>query len=169
MSIEPFERFTPRIHPEAFVHPGAYVIGEVELSQGASVWPAAVLRGDHGAVIVGPRTNIQDGCVAHGTEGVSKTVLGAECTVGHRAVLHGCVIAPHCLIGMGAVLLDNVELGEWSLVGAGALVTANKKFPPRSFLLGSPARRIREVSAKEMESIDYSWRAYQDLLRRYGR
>lgn len=169
MAIEPFEQFTPRIHPAAFVHPGAHVIGEVEIGDEASVWPAAVLRGDHGAIRIGARTSIQDGSVAHATENVSTTVVGLECTVGHRVVLHGCKVGDRCLVGMGSILLDGVELGDDCFVGAGTLLTPGKKFPPGSFILGSPGTRVREVSAKEREWIAYSWRAYQDLARRHRR
>lgn len=169
MAIETFERFTPKIHPSAFVHPGAHVIGQVEIGEEASVWPASVLRGDHGGIFVGARTSIQDGTVAHATENRSQTRIGDCCTVGHRVVLHGCIVGHHCLLGMGSILLDNAELGEWCFLGAGSLVTPNKKFPPRSFLLGSPARRVREVTAQEMEWIEYSWKAYQDLARRHRR
>jgi carbonic anhydrase/acetyltransferase-like protein (isoleucine patch superfamily) len=165
--IEPFERLSPRIHPLAFVHPGAHLIGDVEIGEESSIWPATVLRGDQGAIVIGARTSIQDGSVAHATQGFSQTVIGAECTVGHRVVLHGCRVGDHCLVGMGSVLLDNAELGEWCLLGAGSLVTQGKVYPPRSFLLGSPARRVREITSREAEQIDYSWRAYQDLTRRY--
>jgi carbonic anhydrase/acetyltransferase-like protein (isoleucine patch superfamily) len=167
--IEPFEAFKPDVHPQAFVHPGAHVIGAVRVGAEASIWPSTVLRGDHGEIIIGERTSIQDGSVAHATEKLSTTVIGAECTVGHRTVLHGCRVGDRCLVGMGSILLDNVELGEWCFVGAGSLVTGNKKFPPRSFILGSPAKRVREVTSEEMEWITYSWKAYQDLARRHGK
>jgi carbonic anhydrase/acetyltransferase-like protein (isoleucine patch superfamily) len=164
--IEPFEKNIPRVHPLAFVHPGAYLIGEVEVGEEASVWPAAVLRGDHGAISIGARTSVQDGCVAHATHDRSQTKIGMECTVGHRVVLHGCQVADHCLIGMGSVLLDNVEVGGWSFVAAASLLTPERKFPPRSFILGAPGRRVREVTAAEMEWIASSWKSYVDLVRR---
>ena len=167
MAIETFEQLVPRIHPRAFVHAGAYILGEVEIAEEASVWPTCVLRGDQGAIRIGERTSIQDGTVAHGTDGVTQTLIGPECTVGHRAVLHGCRVAEHCLIGMGAILLDEVELGEWCFVAAGTLIPPGKKFPPRSFIVGTPGQRLREVSAKEQGLIDHGWRAYQDLTRRY--
>jgi carbonic anhydrase/acetyltransferase-like protein (isoleucine patch superfamily) len=164
--IEPFENNTPRVHPLAFVHPGATLIGDVEVGEEASIWPAAVLRGDHGLIAIGPRTSVQDGSVAHATENRSVTRIGMECTVGHRVVLHGCLVGDHCLVGMGSVILDNVELGEWCFVGAATLLTPNRKFPARSFILGSPGRRIREVTSEEMEGIDHSWKSYLDLVRR---
>jgi carbonic anhydrase/acetyltransferase-like protein (isoleucine patch superfamily) len=169
MPIETFERYTPRVHPDAYVHPGAWVIGNVEVAEHATVWPGAVLRGDHGAIRIGPRTSIQDGSVAHITENKSETHVGEECTVGHGVILHGCRVGPRCLVGMGSILLDHAELGEWCFVAAGSLLTPNKKFPPRSFVLGSPAHRIREVTAQELEWIVSSWKSYQELGRRHRR
>lgn len=167
MPIESFEALSPRVHPSAFVHPGAYLIGEVEIGEEASIWPGAVLRGDHGGIVIGARTSIQDGSVAHATHRISETLIGAECTVGHRVVLHGCCVGDHCLVGMGSILMDNAELGEWCFLAAGSLVPHGKVFPPRSFLMGSPARRLREITADEERHIDYAWRAYQDLTQRY--
>jgi gamma-carbonic anhydrase len=167
--IETFEQHTPRIHPSAFVHPSAHLIGDVQLDDESSVWPTAVLRGDHGAILIGPRTSIQDGSVAHSTHGTSETRIGAECTVGHRAILHGCRVGDRCLVGMGSILLDNSEIGDDSFVAAGALVPPNRKYPPRSFILGSPARRMREVTLQEVEWIRYSCEAYRDLARRHRR
>jgi carbonic anhydrase/acetyltransferase-like protein (isoleucine patch superfamily) len=167
LPIESFEAFSPRVHPSAFIHPGAYLIGEVEVGEEASIWPGATLRGDHGGIVIGARTSIQDGAIAHATHAISQTVIGAECTVGHRAVLHGCRVGDHCLVGMGAILMDNAELGEWCFLAAGALVPPGKVYPPRSFLLGTPARRLREITAEEERHIGYAWRAYQDLAQRY--
>jgi carbonic anhydrase/acetyltransferase-like protein (isoleucine patch superfamily) len=167
MPIESFEKQTPRVHPSAFIHPAATVIGEVELGEEASVWPSAVLRGDQGPIFIGARTSFQDGAVAHATGGMSHTRLGAECTIGHQAVLHGCQVGDRCLIGIGAIVLDNVEVGELSFVAAGSLLTPRIKFPPRSFIMGTPGKRLREVTAKEIDWITHSWQTYQNLVRRY--
>ena len=167
--IESFEQHAPQVHPSAFVHAAAHLIGQVQVGEEASIWPCAVLRADHGLIAIAARTSIQDGCVAHVTHNVSQTRIGMECTVGHRVVLHGCIVGDHCLVGMGSVLLDNAELGEWCFVAAGSLLTPDRKFPPRSFILGSPGRRVREVTAAEMEWITHSWKSYQDLGRRYRR
>jgi carbonic anhydrase/acetyltransferase-like protein (isoleucine patch superfamily) len=167
--IQSFDSLTPRVHPGAFVHPGAWVLGDVQLDEDASLWPAAVLRGDQGLVHIGARTNLQDGTVAHGTLGTSQTHIGPEVTVGHRVILHGCRVGPRCLVGMGSILMDNVELAEWCFVGAGTLLPPNRKFPPRSFILGAPGRRVREVSAEQMAGIVESWKTYQDLARRHRR
>ncbi len=169
MPIETFEQHAPRIHPAAFVHPGAHVIGQVELDEEASVWPAAVLRGDQGLIRVGPRTSIQDGSVAHATLGQSEALIGSECTVGHRVVLHGCKVGNRCLVGMGSLLLDNCEVADDCFVAAGSLLPPGRKFPPRSFILGSPAKRVRDVTPKELEWMAFSFRTYQDLARRHRR
>ncbi len=169
MPIETFEQHAPRVHPAAFVHPSAHLIGEVEISELASIWPQVVLRGDHGGIRIGARTSIQDGCVAHATEGHSQTIIGADCTVGHRAVLHGCRVGDRCLVGMGSILLDNCEVGDDCFIGAGSLLPPGRKLPPRSFALGSPAKRLREVTEKELEWIRHSCQAYLDLARRHRR
>lgn len=155
------------MHPSAYVHPAAQLLGDVTLAEDCSVWPTTVLRGDCGQVSVGARSNLQDGTIAHGTRGVSVTVIGAECTIGHRVTLHGCHVGDRCLVGMSSTLLDNVVLGEACFVAAGALIPPGKVFEPRSFILGAPAKRIREVNAKELEAIEHAWRTYLDLARTY--
>jgi carbonic anhydrase/acetyltransferase-like protein (isoleucine patch superfamily) len=165
--LQRYQSSEPKIDATAYVHPSAVVIGEVTLGPGVSVWPTAVLRGDNGPLSLGQDTNFQDGAIAHATLGVSKTELGQRCTVGHRAVLHGCKIGNDCLIGIGATILDGAELGDFCFVGAGALITPRRKFPPRSFILGAPATVAREVTAKDLEWIDHSWRVYAELCRTY--
>lgn len=157
---------TPKIHPTAFVHPSAVLIEDVTLSEEVNVWPTAVLRGDMGFIKLGARTNFQDGAVAHATMGSSNTSVGEECTIGHRAVLHGCTIGHHCLVGMGSIVLDNVEVGDWSFIAAGSLLTPGKKYEPGSFLMGSPAKRIRGVKDSEREWIQHSCMVYLELMRR---
>jgi len=169
VSYQSFQSLAPRVHPSAFIHRGAFLIGAVEVGEESSVWPAAVLRGDMGVIRIGARTSIQDGCVAHATHDYSETVIGSECTVGHRVVMHGCHVADHCLVGMGSILLDLAELGEWCFLGASSLITPGQKFPPRSFILGSPARRVREVTARETEWILNSAKSYAELAREYRR
>lgn len=167
MPIETFEKHTPRVHPAAFVHPGAFLLGEVEVEEEASIWPTAVLRGDSGAIRIGARTSIQDGSVVHATTGISSTSVGEACVVGHRVILHGCKIGAHCLVGMGSTVMDNAELGDQSFLAAGSLVPPGKVFPPRSFVLGTPARRMREVTAAELQAIELGWQGYVELARRY--
>jgi carbonic anhydrase/acetyltransferase-like protein (isoleucine patch superfamily) len=138
--IAAFHGHSPRIHASAFVAPTATVVGDVVLGEESSVWYGAVLRGDVGAIRIGRRSNIQDGCVLHVTGGGAPLEVGSEVTVGHRAVLHGATIEDRCLIGMGSVLLDGCVIGEESLVGAGSIVLEGTRVPPRSFIAGVPAK-----------------------------
>jgi carbonic anhydrase/acetyltransferase-like protein (isoleucine patch superfamily) len=150
----------PVVPPSAFVHASAHVIGDVELGEDASVWFNCVLRGDVNHIRVGRGTNIQDGTVIHVNRRGQPTLLGDFVTVGHAARLHGCTIASHCLIGIGAIVLDGAELGEECLVAAGALVPPGMKVPPRSLLMGNPARVRRQVSDEDLELIHRSARNY---------
>jgi len=147
--ILPFGGHTPRIGRDVFLAPNATLIGDVEIADGASVWFGAVLRGDIGAIRIGPRTNVQDLACIHLTEGLSRTVLGADVTVGHGAILHGCVVGDGCLVGMGSIVLDNAEIGAGSVIAAGSVVTARTVIPPRSLVRGTPARVIREATPEE--------------------
>jgi carbonic anhydrase/acetyltransferase-like protein (isoleucine patch superfamily) len=167
MGIVHHQGLKPKIHPLAYVHPAAELLGDVEVGEEASIWPTTVLRGDNGWIRIGARTSVQDGTICHATVGVSNTTIGVECTIGHRVVLHGCTVGDHCLIGIGSTLLDNVEIGDWSFVAAGSLITPGKKFEPRSFILGSPAKRIRAVTDKEIEWIKHSVEVYVGLTRSY--
>lgn len=159
--IEAFGGYTPRLEPGAWAHGSAVLIGDVVLASGASVWPTAVLRGDMGPVRVGRDSNIQDGTVCHDTTDRSETIVGERVTVGHRAILHGCVIEDECLIGMGAVVMDNVVVGRGSFVAAGALVPPGRVIPPGSFVVGFPAQVVRPVGDREREMIEQGWRSYQ--------
>jgi len=129
-----------------FVHPLAYVVGDVQLAEGVFVLPFAVLRGDTDAIRVGRDSNIQDGAILHADVGVPCT-LGARVTVGHRAIVHGATVEDECLIGMGAIVLNRAVIGRGSLIGAGAVVPEGMVIPPNSLVLGVPAKVVREVSA----------------------
>jgi carbonic anhydrase/acetyltransferase-like protein (isoleucine patch superfamily) len=128
----------PDIHPEAFVHPDAVVIGAVELAAGCSVWPGAVLRGDHGTIRVGERTSVQDGTIVHATP-QRPTVIGADCVVGHRAHLEGCTVGDRCLVGSGSLVLSGARVGEGAVVAAAALVTGGVSVPAGALATGVPA------------------------------
>lgn len=129
-----------------YIASGAVVTGDVELGTDVSIWHNAVLRGDSGKITVGDRTNIQDGCILH-----EETTIGADCTVGHGAILHGCTIGDGCLIGMGAIVLTGAVLGEGCLVGAGALVTGKTNAPAGSVLLGSPAKVVKALTPEQIQ------------------
>ncbi|HYN12375.1 MAG TPA: phenylacetic acid degradation protein PaaY [Burkholderiales bacterium] len=140
---------TPVVHPSAYVHPSAVLIGDVIVGARAYIGPCASLRGDFGRIVVEEGANIQDACMLHGFPG-KDTVAGAEVTVGHGAVLHGCVIRRGALIGMNCVVNDNAEVGEDAVVAALALVKAEARIPPRSLAAGIPARVLRELSEQEL-------------------
>ena len=139
-----------KIHPTAFIAQGAVVIGDVTLGEEVGVWFNTTLRGDVEAIVVGPRTNIQEGCILHADPGYP-TVIGSGVTVGHGAVVHGARVGDNVLIGIRAVLLNGVEVGENCLVGACALLTEGKKYPPNSLILGIPAKVVRELTPDEIE------------------
>lgn len=160
--VEEFDGLAPRVHPEAWVHAGAYVIGDVEIGAGASLWPTAVMRGDMGPLRLGANSNLQDGAVCHNTGGVSVTIVGERVTIGHRAILHGCTVEDDCLIGMGAIVMDNAVIGRGSIVAAGALVLARTLIPPGSMVMGSPAKVTRAVGEKDTKWIAYSWATYAE-------
>ncbi len=139
---------TPEIHPTAFVAPNATIIGDVALAEEASVWFGAVLRGDTDAIRIGPRSNIQDLTMIHVDPG-APCAIGADVTVGHRAIIHGATVEDGCLIGMGAILLNRARVGAGSIVGAGAVVREGALIPPRSLVLGVPGKVVRELSEEE--------------------
>jgi carbonic anhydrase/acetyltransferase-like protein (isoleucine patch superfamily) len=147
--VLPYGGKEPRSGRDVFVAPNATLIGDVEIGDEASVWFGAVVRGDIGAIRIGPRTNVQDLSCVHLTEGISKTTIGADVTIGHGAILHGCTVEDGCLIGMGSVVMDNAVIGAGSVVAAGALVPPRMVVPQRSLVRGSPAKVIREVTAEE--------------------
>ncbi len=142
MSAYRFEAKAPRIHPQAFIAPGAYVVGEVEVGEGASIWFAAVVRGDLERVVIGPGSNVQDGAVLHADPGFP-CLIGPSVTVGHRAIVHGAVVEEGALIGMGAIVLNGARIGKNAVVGAGAVVTAGMEVPEGMLALGVPARVVR--------------------------
>jgi carbonic anhydrase/acetyltransferase-like protein (isoleucine patch superfamily) len=139
MAIYALADVEPEIHPDAYVHPDATVIGNVVLGAGASVWPGAVLRGDSGRIVIGARTSVQDGTVIHCTE-ADDTIIGDDVTIGHCAHLEGCTVGNNSLIGSGSIVLNGASVGDGALVAAGALVGPNKVVPARARAIGVPAR-----------------------------
>ena len=156
----------PTIHPNAFIHSAAHVIGDVTLGARVSVWPTAVLRGDTEPIVVGEDSNIQDGSVLHVDRGVPCTI-GARVAVGHRAIVHGATVHDDCLIGMGAILLNGVVVGSGSIVGAGAVCREGMIIPPNSLVVGVPARVIRETSDIERARIAGTVDAYLELQKEH--
>lgn len=165
--LEPFAGKSPQIHPEAFVHAAAVLIGEVEIGAEASVWPNVTLRGDDGPIVVGARSSIQDNTIIHCTEGLSRTTVGERVTVGHSVILHGCTIHDDTLIGMGAVLLDKAVVESGAIVAAGTLVPPNRVVEAGTIVFGNPMRVLRACGDKDREMIEESWKAYVKRCHEY--
>jgi carbonic anhydrase/acetyltransferase-like protein (isoleucine patch superfamily) len=161
MPIYALDDITPQLPASGrfWIAPDAAIIGKVELAEEASVWFGAVLRGDNERIVVGRRSNVQDGAIFHTDPGFPLTV-GEACTIGHRAILHGCTIGDGALVGMGAAVLNGAKIGAESIVGAGALVTEGKEFPPRSLIVGAPARAIRTLDEKGVQMARFGAEAY---------
>lgn len=166
--IKDFNGIWPDIHPETFIAEGSQVVGEVAIGQYSSIWFNAVARGDVNKVRIGSYTNVQDNCVLHVADEYD-CVLGDFVTLGHGAIIHGARVGNHCLIGMGAILLNGVEVGVGSIVAAGTLIPEGKKIPPRSLVMGSPGKIIRELGEESWEMTHAQALKYKDLWSlRYG-
>jgi carbonic anhydrase/acetyltransferase-like protein (isoleucine patch superfamily) len=151
-----------KIHPTAFIHPTAIVLGEVTLGARVSVWPTAVLRGDSDVIAIGEDSNVQDGTVVHADEGIP-TRIGKRVAIGHRAIVHGATIADDVLIGMGAILLNSSSVGSGSIIAAGAVLTEGKRIPENSLVIGVPGRIVRQTTQEERERIKKTVDAYLEL------
>ena len=149
MSIIEFEGKKPKVHPSAFIAPGAWVIGDVTLEEDVNVWTGAVIRGDDDSVRIGARTTVLENCVIEAPTG-NPVSIGADTIVSHSAIIHGATIGEGAIIGIGAIVLDRAEVGEGAMVGSGALVSPRDVIPPRNLALGVPAKPIREVKEGEV-------------------
>src|SRR5688500_13086323 len=161
--LRQYKGITPRVHASAYVDDSAQVIGDVEIGEESSVWMNAVVRGDVHWIRVGRRSNIQDGTVVHVMNGVHPTTIGDDVTIGHGAIVHGCTLRDRILVGMGAILLNGVEVGDDSIVAAGTLLPEGTRIPPRSLVMGSPGKVRRELTAADVASI----REYADRYVQY--
>jgi carbonic anhydrase/acetyltransferase-like protein (isoleucine patch superfamily) len=168
MELVDLGEMSPDLHPDSWAAPGAWLIGDVRLAAGASVWYAAVLRGDGASISIGAASNIQDGCVLHADPGLPLTV-GARVSVGHGAVLHGCTIGDDVLIGMGARVLNGAHVGDGSIVAAGAVVLEGAAIPPHSLVAGVPGKVRRETTADERAATVANAESYLALTRRHDR
>ncbi len=157
---------SPMIDPAVFLASGAIVLGDVQIGADSSVWYYTVIRGDTEQIRIGEATNLQDFTMVHADPGVP-CLVGHRVTVGHRVILHGCIVEDDCLIGMGAILLNRVKVGAGSVVGAGALLLEGMEVPPGSLVVGSPAKVIREVDDKGRARVDRIWRHYVEQARRH--
>jgi carbonic anhydrase/acetyltransferase-like protein (isoleucine patch superfamily) len=156
----------PVVGTDVWVAPSADVIGDAHLADESSIWFGAVIRADNTPIIIGTRSNIQESAMCHSDPGSPLTV-GADCTIGHHAILHGCTIGNNVLIGMGAIILNNAVIGDGCIVGAGALVTEGKTFEPNSLIVGSPAKAIRTLDEKAAAMLKASAQHYVDKGKAY--
>lgn len=164
--IYQFKNNKPEVDNTSFIAPGARVIGNVKLKENTSIWYNAVLRADLNHMVLGKGTNIQENSSLH-VDTDKPLYIGDYVTVGHSATVHGCIIKNNCLIGMGAVILNNAVVKENSIVAAGSLITENKDFPAGSLIMGSPAKVVRELTKKEIDSIQNSAEHYMHLAKEH--
>lgn len=162
-----FRGIEPKIHPTAFLTPSADVVGDVEIGANCSLWFNVTVRGDVHSIKIDDDTNVQDGSVLHVTYQQSALTIGKGVTIGHAVTLHGCTVKDYVLVGMRAVILDDAIIGEESLVGAGALVTQGMVVPPRSLVLGSPAKVVRQLKPEEIEFLHKSPENYKQYVAWY--
>jgi carbonic anhydrase/acetyltransferase-like protein (isoleucine patch superfamily) len=159
MAIYQLGDLVPSIHPDAYISPEATIIGNVTIGAFSSVWPGVVIRGDNDSITIGAGTSIQEGTVLHIDEGCPLKI-GDNVTIGHQAMLHGCTVEDGALIGIQAVILNNAVIGKSCLVGAGAVVTEGKEFPPGSLIIGAPAKVARELSPENIARLKMSAEHY---------
>jgi len=167
MPLYEIDGTAPTLGEGAWVAPSADLIGDVRLGARASIWFGAVIRADNTPIILGEESNFQDGSIGHSDPGAPLTI-GARVTVGHQAILHGCRVEDEALIGMGARILNGAVIGAQCLVGAGALVTEGKQFEPRSLIVGSPARIVRQLSEQQVAMLRLSAAHYAEKAARYA-
>lgn len=160
------QRHPELIATDVYVAPSADIVGHVIVGAGSSVWFNSVVRGDTDRVVIGERTNLQDGCVIHVDAG-SPALIGSGVTVAHRAVVHGAVVEDDVLIGMGVIILSGARVGRQSIIGAGALVTGGTNVPPRSLVLGLPGRVVRAITDEELETVRETARRYVEYAKQY--
>ena len=174
MTLRAYLDKSPSLGEGVYVDPTAVVIGDVTLGTQSSVWPMTVIRGDVNHIRVGARSNVQDGSVLHvsrpfpGRESGWPLEVGEEVTIGHQVVIHGCTIGNRCLIGIGSIVLDGVVVEDEVMIGAGSIVTPGKRLSSHGLYLGNPARRVRELTAAEIERLPVVARNYIDLAREYS-
>jgi gamma-carbonic anhydrase len=167
MGIITYKGITPKIDPSVFIAEGVHIIGDVEIGKDSSIWYNTVIRGDVNYIRIGERTNIQDNTVVHVTNKKFPTHIGSNVTIGHSAVIHACTISDYCLIGMGAVILDDAKVGQYSLIAAGAVVTMGMVIPEGMMAAGVPAKVIRKLTDADINFLKQSAQNYIDYVATY--
>ena len=173
MALHAHHGASPEVHPSAWIAPGAHLIGDVHIAEGASVWFGAVLRGDVCSISIGRLSNVQDNTVIHAESALhgspcTPTIVGERVTIGHACVIHGCVIEDRVLVGMGAIVMNHARVEAECVLGARALVSEHKVIPARSLVIGIPARVVRPVSDEELAFIPFSAEHYWELAQSYA-
>lgn len=163
MPIVPFQNHTPAINPTTFIAPDAWIIGNVEVGERTSIFFNTVIRGDIQKITIGTGSNLQEHVLVHSSHEMDPVTIGNDVTVGHRAIIHGCTLENCVLIGMGATILDNAVIGAYSIIGAHSLIPKGVKIPPRSLVMGTPGKVVREISAQEAAKLERSATQYQQL------
>jgi carbonic anhydrase/acetyltransferase-like protein (isoleucine patch superfamily) len=172
-SIRKFENMYPNIHSSVYIDDHACVIGDVKIGKNSSIWPMTVVRGDVNSIQIGSDTNIQDGSILHVTHKSAHDLkggplkIGNGVTVGHAVILHACDIGDYCLIGMGSTVMDKCVIDHHAMIGAGSVVPPNKKIKTGELWLGNPAKKIRNLTEKEMANLEYSANHYVKLKNKY--
>ena len=166
MTLYSLDGVSPQVAEDSWIAPDANVIGKIVIQEGASVWFGATLRGDNEEIVIGKGSNVQENTIMHTDMGYPLTV-GEGCTIGHKALLHGCTIGDNTLIGMGAVILNGAKIGKNCLIGANALITENKVIPDGSLVMGSPGKVVRELDEQGIQGLRASALNYQQNMRRF--
>lgn len=168
MPVHPYHGASPEVHPNSWIAPGAHVIGDVHIAEGASIWFGSVLRGDVCSIAIGRYSNVQDNSVFHAEsamhgEPCTPCIVGEHVTIGHSCIVHGCVIEDRVIVGMGAVVMNHARIGTECVLGARALISEHKEIPPRSLVIGIPGKIVRPVSEEELAFIPFSAEHYWEL------
>ena len=165
--IMPFNGAWLKIHKTAFIAPSAFVVGDVKIGRDSSIWFGCTLRGDVNSIRVGERVSIQDNSVLHSSNDPGRTVVGDNVVVGHGAIVHACRVGSDSLVGIGSIVLDNAVIGKGSFIAAGSLVLPGTRIPPKSFVVGSPAKVLKEVEKEKTNYIAWDVRHYVELKNKY--
>lgn len=166
MPILSYKGISPKIAEGVFIAPGAMIIGDVTIHEGASVWFNAVIRGDSAPIVIGPHSNIQDNCTLHADPGAPVTI-GTACTIGHNAIVHGATLGDHVLVGMGAIVLNHAIVGSNTILGASTLVSENKQIPEGVLAIGVPAKVVRPLTENERPMLSISADSYSKKAAEY--